>query len=288
MTRRLVTQQLEDDAKVDPSTLSLCLMAVNQLDDLFENDPVPRQLRDSLKTLFDTEAEGLRLTDDRDLSATSRSLVLAALSSDPMTAGDVQVKTLLRKGIDEFWQDGQPNLNAFAMPWVAACLLNTENSSLNHEDAQAESIEDRRASLLQFVDVISQAQIVERPELGPYDVQGGIPLRQAPFGTPPNPDWHTAEMLMFIALMLRMDDGELIRDTFGAILTAESAARFIGQLMVDQPSTFAMPHPPAALGGVRLTLWDNRLDVLPTAMSLIALIELQESLRKLHEQLDQN
>ncbi len=56
------------------------------------------------------------------------------------------------------------------------------------------------------------------------------------------------------------------------------AARFIAQLMVDQPGCYYVRSPDDVVGGVRRQLWDNTMDVEPVAMALLALTELQIAL----------
>ena len=213
-------------------------------------------------------------------------LALAALADLYDQTRDAATGQAVADGLAALWDETGGNFNVYALPWIA----------LAHESADAPLVDAglmdpatrdrRREVLLQFFTLIGRAQVVENPALGPDDVQGGIVLTPGPPGSPPNPDWHTAQLLSFIATVSR--DAELVqpRDRIGAIVTAESAARFLGQLMMDGPACFAAPHPAQAVGGVRLTLWDNRLAVPPTAFGLLALVEFRSALEAVADELE--
>jgi hypothetical protein len=62
------------------------------------------------------------------------------------------------------------------------------------------------------------------------------------------------------------------------ILSAGLGTRYLAQLMFASPSCFYVRSPDDALGGVRQMLWDNRLSIPPTAMSLLAALELEQTL----------
>ena len=63
------------------------------------------------------------------------------------------------------------------------------------------------------------------------------------------------------------------------ILSAGLGSRFLAQLMFDTPNCFYVRSPDDARGGVRLMLWDNRLYITPTAMALLATLELERTLQ---------
>ncbi len=114
--------------------------------------------------------------------------------------------------------------------------------------------------------------------LGPADVIGGFELEPAPVGTPPAPNWRTAQLLAFLSICLREDGITADRDALGWVLNAGLAARFIAQLMMDEASAYYVRSLPDAIGGVRMALWDNQLGLAPTALSLLACVQLQETL----------
>ncbi len=51
--------------------------------------------------------------------------------------------------------------------------------------------------------------------------------------------------------------------------------------MIDEPQTFAMSSPRDAAGGIRLSPWDNRLDVAPSAITLLGLLEWRDTADRL-------
>ena len=124
---------------------------------------------------------------------------------------------------------------------------------------------------------LCEQQVIEPPRLGPKDVIGGFELVKGPPNSPPNPDWRTAQLLSFLATCVRQPGITQGRDSYGWLLTGALAARFLGQLMMDEPNCYYVRNHPESLGGVRLCLWDNRLPINANAMSLLAVTELQEA-----------
>jgi hypothetical protein len=171
-----------------------------------------------------------------------------------------------------------PNLSA--LPWLALAheraadlLAQTDPSG----ERQAE-LARRRTVLAEVVERLCLSQVIERPALGPDDVLGGFVLTPGPAGSPPNPNWRNAQPMMFLSTVLR--DGSVTqgRDKLGWLLSAGYSARFVGQLMMDDASCYYVRDRKAARGGVRMAPWDNRLALAPTAMSLLAVTELQTTL----------
>lgn len=132
-----------------------------------------------------------------------------------------------------------------------------------------------------YLDLLGEQQLRSKPVLGPEDVLGGFILEPAPSGSPPNPSWQSAMPLAYFALALRNPDMVPADKTFGPLLSAGLGARFIAQLMFSPSATYYLRDTEPVIGGVRSTLWDNTLYPDCSAMALIALSELQQTLHAL-------
>jgi len=176
---------------------------------------------------------------------------------------------------------------------------------------------DERARRIRvMVQILRETQVTRTPTLGPVDVVGGFDLssdRPAPAKTvpganpagapplalpgagfspallnvseqgPPSPDWRSAYAVWFIAAAMREPGVIRDADQIDCLLSGGLGVRFLAQLMFDEPSCFYVRSPSDALGGIRLALWDNRLEIPSTAISLIAAIELDRTATQLAE-----
>ena len=77
---------------------------------------------------------------------------------------------------------------------------------------------------------------------------------------------------------LKADDLTKPADKIKWMRDCQLACRFLAQLMIDEPGCYYVRGPQDAIGGVRLNLWDNKLAIWPSAMTLLALTELQEQM----------
>jgi len=205
-------------------------------------------------------------------------VVAAALAGRYAQSRDAVLGARVAEVLAALWERGEGRFDVFALPWALEA----------HGQASAPLIEDgllepdvaaaRGAGLAALLDLVEAKQVIDRPSLGPDDVMGGIVLRAAPEGSPPAPTWHTAHVVRFLALALRDHHAVPAKRRPGVMVTASAAARFLGQLMIDEPSCFGIPNPDQALGGIRLALFDNTLNVAPTAVTLLAVTELSATL----------
>lgn len=145
-------------------------------------------------------------------------------------------------------------------------------------DTAAKTLDAWRKQLADYIELLSEQQIRSKPILGPEDVLGGFILEKLTPGTPPEPNWQSAMPTALLALGLR-DTGIIPADkNFGPVLTAGLGARYLGQLIITPASAYYLRDNEPALGGVRRTLWDNTLYPDCSAITLIALAELQQTL----------
>ena len=216
-----------------------------------------------------------------------RAVVVAALAGRYAQSRDPALGEALAGALTALWEQADGRFDVYALPWAAEAHAVSASALVEAGLLDAEMAAERSASFARLLELIEMRQVVDRPRLGPADVMGGIVLAPAPEGSPPNPVWQTAQVLRFLATVL--DDPQVVPPArrAGVMVTAQAAARFMGQLMMDEPNTFAVPSPPEALGGIRLALYDNTLDIAPTALTLLAVTGLDDALRAMADGRDQ-
>ncbi|MFA9479073.1 hypothetical protein ACERK3_12345 [Phycisphaerales bacterium AB-hyl4] len=200
-------------------------------------------------------------------------LTTAALAGLWEQQRDAALGEVVSRLLDEQSQ-ASPNV---ASLWWRALAYERGGRLLSDEQSQA------WRSLGQLGRTFLRRQVTRAPDLGPADVVGGIELSRITSDGPPNPDWRTGHVLAYQAVALRtpemLDDQQLI----DWLLSAGLSARFLAQLVIDEPAAYSLRSPADALGGVRLAPWNNHLTVSAQAMTLLAILELQASLEHLAE-----
>ncbi len=276
LASQMATRLLETQEQVEPKVLALVLLTLLETPTLESDQGLRDRLGEQLlkQVSLDGADGGTRM------NVGAAALSSAALASLYERTRDEALGEAVWALMDRLWvkQGKAPNL--VALPWLAMAqeraggLLADADAS---GDRRAE-LDRRRIILSRVIDLLCRHQVIERPTLGPDDVLGGFVLSPGPAGSPPNPDWRNAQPLMFISIMLRDDLATKGRDKLGWLLSAGYSARFVGQLMMDDSSCYYVRDRVGARGGVRMAPWDNRLALAPTAMSLLAITELQTSL----------
>ncbi len=218
--------------------------------------------------------------DDSQLNSGASALAAAALAGWYERIRQPKVGQLVSQLIDSVWSDAQPVPSISALPWLMLAQEQVGDLLVTDDQAQAheQQLKRHRTAIAHLIDQLCQYQVIEKPEFGPDDVMGGFVLSPGPAGSPPNPDWRNAQPLMLIAIALRDDALTADNDKLGWMIAVSYSARFIEQLMMKDASCFYVRDHVSALSGVRMAPWDNRLALAPTAMSLLAITELQTSL----------
>lgn len=269
--------QADDWAAFDPAVAALVVLTLLEAQ---ENEPPDVEW---LKVV----AERLSLAiDGSDSQAGSRlprpvaALVTAALASVARSNQWEQTRDSAQRALDRLASETQESPEVLSLYWLALAheLIGATSPEAAGRDAALANL------LGDLVDKLIQQQVIEPPELGPDDVLGGFVLQRIAPGAPPTPDWRTSPLLSFLAVSMRDEKVSAGRDSFGWLLTASLAARFVAQLTMDRPSLFYVRGPEDALGGVRLALWDNTLAVEPSAAGLLAIVELRETIAALEAQ----
>ena len=110
------------------------------------------------------------------------------------------------------------------------------------------------------------------------DLAGGIVFTAS---KQPLPTWQAARPLAFIATMLgdeRLTDDKEVPAELSRLL---ASLRFLRQLTADEAAGHMYAEPARALGGVRVSLWDQRMPPEATAMTLLTVCETLQSLEKI-------
>lgn len=278
----VVGRMLGPETSPDPVTAAFCLLAVLEAPAGTFDPALADRVATVLLGMVGDDSHVY--ADPADPATRQRSAaaaaVIAAIGGWYERTREPAVGETLAAALEALWTEQQGRFDVNTLPWIA--LVHVETAGLL-EDAgllNAETRQRRSDDLAAMNAVIDSAelQVVERPELGPADVEGGIVLAPAPDGSPPNPSWQTAQIFSFMATTLRDEQIVSLRERPGFLVTASAAARFLGQLMIDDPNCFAIRSPEEAVGGIRLTLWDNTLDLAPSAITLMALLEMRETL----------
>lgn len=283
-----ITRMLMDQPEpANPATTALVLLTF--VDDITpgEEADLRDSLTDRLLALYDVEdaeVDGfVTRNEEGELESApmpTRALAAAALAAVYEQTRDQRLVPVLRQVMQRLWDDHDRSPNAESLPWLALAH-HRAGRLLAEDDAARRQLAQRQAALGSLIDRIIDQQVIAPPQLGPADVIGGFELEPAPAGAPPQPDWRTAQLLSLLAVGLREPGIVGDRPVPDWALSAGLASRFIAQLMMDEPSSFYVRALDETLGGVRMSLWDNRLAVEPTAMSLLAAVQLQETLDQL-------
>ncbi|MCC7205634.1 MAG: hypothetical protein IT441_11185 [Phycisphaeraceae bacterium] len=285
--RRLVTTLLPRDAGAEPAARALLVLTLVHMPDA-ESRKAERD--QNVARLLDLQGQDgqYRLSnqpDARPLNLPTQALIDAALMAvhrlnrDPVAAEAVRMN---RMHLESMLTPGRI---VPAMPWWAMMEVDRRATGLDAGDAAA--TQPGGPDVDQFASLgvsMLEAQVVTQPAFGPADVVGGfdpMPPGQDPSEWAPTPDWRSANVLAFLSLALRQPGVVSADEQPRWVLGCGLAARFLGQLMFAEQSLYYVRSPQDVLGGVRPALWDNRLSTAPTAMTLLAVTELQETLRSL-------
>ena len=274
---------LDEKINPAPAALALGLMTLTQ-------NPALANLRDkrdqlALRLFNLRQDEGSFHTttakDAPEVDVPVGALIVDSLATYYLATQSTRVGNALPDTMNWVWDRTDPLRSIGALPWLLDADAKLE--TLTTRDGQnlfspRSSRAARLARLLPTIEIIMNRQIIAPPANGPADVIGGFELREQDPTSPPNPDWRTAHMLMVISQSLRNTDLAVGRNRVEGILACGRAARFLGQLMFDEPGAYYVRNPANVIGGVRPVLWDNRLDLAPSAMTLLATTDLRKTL----------
>jgi len=202
------------------------------------------------------------------LPAKYRALPLLALAKLYKKTHDKALLDPIRRASK--WLDGPGK----SRDMVMLTWLNQANNLLRKSGEPGErDLAGDDQLMREAIDVLLKKQVRQTSELAGADVVGGFDF--AGTGLQPGPDWTTGYGILFLATTLNRDRGG---DEVRVILSAALAARFVAQLMFDEPGCYYVPSPEDVLGAVRKSLADNEVSAAPSAVALLAVMELQNAM----------
>lgn len=244
------------------------------------------QLAQALLALHHPEGGGYRIdaANDKRLPRASAAVVTAALATYYDSTRSKSLAKPVWNVLSDLIKANENNPRVVDLLWVAHALDAAGPLLAKAQPdpiAATKTLDTWKKQLADYLDLLSEQQIRSKPILGPEDIAGGFILEKPTPGSPPEPTWQSAMPTALLAFGLRDDAIIPINNNFGPVLTAGLGARFLGQLIITRPSAYYLRDPTPAIGGVRRTLWDNTLYPDCSAITLIALAELQQTLKDL-------
>lgn len=220
------------------------------------------------------------------LDSRSQAIIVAALVQYYEQTRDEALLAKVVASYREIWNSGGRD-NLAAMPWLARTWTRLRRLGVVDRLVDPNQTTGLVASHMATVVVeLLGRQITSAPQLGPEDVIGGFTLtRRTPDGAP-HADVRSADGLWLIAEALQSDSFlsdkqvRIDQSRVELIISAGLAARFLAQLMFDEPGCYYVISANDAMGGVRQSLWDNQLPVHASAGTLLATTALLDALQR--------
>lgn len=223
------------------------------------------------------------------LEAAGQALVLAALAQLYEQTRDEKLAEQIAESLDAAWMAylKTPVINGLSTLAATALRMN-QLGVTSRGAADPAALRKQHEERLQLVrDALAelrQGQVVEPPALGPADVLGGFDLSPIASAGAPYPDWQSVHALNVMTATLRHPELLGENDRLRLTVDCAMAARFLAQLMFDQPGCFYLRQHSLVLGGVRQSLADNTVAIAPTALTLIAITDLRQTLEALERE----
>lgn len=251
----------------------------------------PAALALGLLTLCDTPSYGVRTNLRNYLGQRIFKLVQNNSASSPAVAAlltaslagwyehtrAAQTRDAVAQSMQTLWKQMFKNPAVPALQWLMIAHQKMRRTGYTLDAKEAQKI---HKLIKRLITTLIKRQITTAPGNGPADVVGGYQLRGLPSGAPPTPTWRTAQVMSIITLGLGTKGVATKNDRIPWVLSAGLAARFIGQLMVAPPSCWYINDKNQAMGNIRISPWDNNMPISPTAMSLFAVVQLQQLLNQ--------
>ena len=264
----------------DPAAMALVVMTIVESPGMEDRKRERDQLVDLLMKM--RSDDGAFRTgpgaDAEPVPGPTQALIVASLAALQAQTRNATLGQMVRQSQALLWARPEPAYLAAMVPW----LLYGELKLHGTDDPADKLLQARYEARLKAIEAVGQAiqskQVTVPPTDGPADVVGGFNLGEHPPEAFPAPDWRTAQMLAFTAAALR-EPSLTSQDKFvQRLLDCGLAARFVAQLMFDEPGCYFARGREQTMGGVRLSPWDNRVGPVAAAMALLGVTELQQSL----------
>lgn len=203
------------------------------------------------------------------LPAAARGDVSLALVRLAIESGEPEALSIAERAIRQSLIDAGPGGLPMLMPWIGFAEV-----ELAGKEIIPSSIALRDAREMVWDHQMTPADVDDDTR----DLIGGIVFTSTGDLLP---SWHSARPVAFFAMMLGDDRLTEANERGSQIIKMVRAMRFLRQLMADAYSSYRYANPAKAVGGVRSSLWDDRMPVPATALSLLAACEMLDSLDKM-------
>ncbi len=199
----------------------------------------------------------------------SQAIAAAALVALYDRTRDPQTLNQALSLLAALWPQVTPDRLPFVMPFLADAELELER--LGHPSPTLAQLKPALDTLWKRqVQAVNDRGVAVSP-----DIVGGFLLGEGLINEP------TSQSAAVLAAQARaMRSPKLVADADRPrwIVRCALAARFLDQLAMQPDSCFYVHTPKSAISGIRIAMWNNHQPLAASAMSLIAVAELQQSL----------
>jgi len=260
----------EIDPRTDPLALSTWLLAWAELSAASPEraidlpDVLDVYAREAVDTLLSREAaEEIKRAGAESLAALAMAKASRHFDAERGKRARDSARTSVRA---QFRELPAPRLVA-AMPWLGWAEIELASDS---ESVPASiALRDMRDLIWEFqIDPITAGS-------DNADFVGGIVFSR---GSTQLPTWQSLRPIAIAATMLgdeRLTDDE---ELFAQLTPLLRAMRFVMQLSVDRAEGHNYPVPERAMGGLRLSIWEQTVSIDATSLGLIAICELLDAM----------
>ena len=274
MTEQLLSRASDRQSSFDTKAASWLLMVLTDVPHLArykkDRDSLARQLlalRGDDGTFCVAPEDG-----SSPLDHGSQAMVIAALSNLYERTRDRQLAEQLVVSQERLWQDANAELLLKMIPWIAMTEFRIRHWRVVKLSEEQLAARDQR--LDQLVDDLHRAHVIgSRRSLS----HGMTAVAASGSDALEQPTWRAADLILVQTSMMQGKQHSTGHDSVQRLLSCGSAARSLAQLMFDDAAGYYIRSRSDALGGVKRSLWDNRLGIEPAAMSLLAITRLQQA-----------
>jgi hypothetical protein len=271
-----------EDVAVDPAAVALTLLTLVDSKAVGDRKPSRDALAARLMAMRDANGYFVQRDGERMRAPNhpTQAIMAASLVAMYDQTRQPEYADAANHNLTALWNTQQQTTQITSLPWLLSAELRLIRLGAERGVMDDATRLAKYEYLGDLVDRLCRRQIVEPPALGPDDVVGGFDLTGGAPMQIPVADWRSAFVLAFVAEALRTEviAAQPGRDRLGWMLTCGLTARFLSLLTFDESGCYYVRSKLDAVGGVRLAFWDNRLPAVSTAMSLIAMTQLQETL----------
>ncbi|MEZ6212249.1 MAG: hypothetical protein R3B46_13545 [Phycisphaerales bacterium] len=252
--------EFEDDPGLDPGALALWLVALEESGGAgvyFEGEAAER----IEKFADDARAGLLGLANDAERFDAQPAVIRAMVALALSYGGDEESVGKASEIARWLYVETAPGDLVALMPWLG----------LASERLAADGKIGAEGALREMRSVIERFTIHgEEADAGTDDLVGGVVFTR---GRTPLPSWQSLRPVSFLAVMIGDDRLTGAHERGASWRSLVESLRFAMQLQADETAGHMFVRPEAALGGVRLALWDQRCSVNATALALVSWCE---------------